>query len=81
MRLKSISMDVTIILENVELNCEGDYTPEEPMVRYYPDGSGHPGAASGFELTKVEINGVDVTDLLSKEWTRIEELCITKIEE
>ena len=26
------------------------YYPEEPMVRYYPDGSGHPGCAASVEI-------------------------------
>jgi len=42
--------------------------PEEPMVRYYPDGSGHPGCSASVEdiCITTKINGVDVdiTDVL-----------------
>ena len=30
-----------------------DYDPGEPEVTYYPDGSGHPGAPSWVEVTKI----------------------------
>ena len=42
--------------------------PEEPMVRYYPDGSGHPGSSASVDdiCITTKINGVDVdiTDVL-----------------
>lgn len=42
--------------------------PEEPMVRYYPDGSGHPGCSASVNdiCITTKINGVDVdiTDVL-----------------
>ena len=42
--------------------------PEEPMVRYYPDGTGHPGSPASVDdiCITTKINGVDVdiTDVL-----------------
>lgn len=37
----------------VELECIWRFSPSEPMVRYYPDGSGYPGAPAVMELVEV----------------------------
>jgi hypothetical protein len=43
---------------------EFDYSPEEPMVMYYPDGSGYPGCPAEVEITSVMIEGkYDAIDL------------------
>jgi hypothetical protein len=47
------------------LDCELTYdiTPGEPMVMYYPDGSGYPGSPPTAELTSVR-----VTELSGEDW-------------
>lgn len=37
----------------LEFELEYHYTPGEPMVRYYPDGSGYPGSSPEVEFTAV----------------------------
>jgi len=39
----------------LEIEIEYDYNPEEPMVRYYSDGSGYPGSPAYFEITHVKV--------------------------
>lgn len=48
---------------NIDLEVDFAYFPEEPMVMYYKDGSGHPGSPAYIEINSVEYNGVDVTDI------------------
>ena len=52
--------------------------PEEPMVRYYPDGTGHPGCSASVEdiCITTKINGVDVdiTDVLEALEFDVEEI-------
>ena len=38
---------------DVEVEIEFDYSPAEPMVRYYSDGSGYPGCDEYFDVTNV----------------------------
>ena len=40
----------------------GIYTPGEPEVRYYRDGSGYPGSSPEFHIEKITENGEDITD-------------------
>ncbi|MCI4437366.1 MAG: hypothetical protein JHC33_11225 [Ignisphaera sp.] len=61
--MKEIEIGVTI--DDVYLDVHGYYSPEEPMVMYYPDGSGHPGCSAEFEIISVSLNGTRITDLLS----------------
>lgn len=35
--------------ESIQLEIEGTYNPGEPEVRYYRDGSGHPGSPAYFD--------------------------------
>ena len=39
----------------LEVEIDYDYTPGEPMVRYYADGSGYPGSDPYFEVTCVTV--------------------------
>ena len=40
-----------------------NYSPEEPMVMYYPDGSGYPGCAAEIEIQEIIYDGVDVYEI------------------
>lgn len=44
-----------------EIKVNYTYYPEEPMVRYYPDGSGYPGAPASVEIEviSIKINNVE----------------------
>lgn len=80
----SRNMDLEIYYKGVDINVVGNYTPEEPMVMYYPDGSGHPGSPAEFEIEEIYYGDVDVFDIydgFKGAMDEIQELCITKVEE
>ena len=72
---------------DLELEIEGNYTPEEPMVMYYADGSGYPGSPSEFEIQNIKITKGNLCDLIdylngnTDLWEHLTELVINKIEE
>ena len=77
--MKEIEIGVTIY--DVYLDVSGYYSPPEPMVMYYPDGSGHPGCAAEFEIISVSLNGTRITDLISDDvYNEIIEKAIDNIE-
>jgi len=51
----------------IQLSIEGCYTPEEPMVMYYSDGSGYPGCPAEFLVDHVWLGDIDIYDLISDE--------------
>ena len=54
--MKSIKQSVILELQvNLTIEVSGIYTPEEPMVMYYADGSGYPGSPSEFDITDIKI--------------------------
>lgn len=54
----------------VEVTAVVEVTPGEPMVRYYPDGSGYPGSLPDAELLEVVI---DVAEDINCEPVEIDE--------
>lgn len=73
----------TVNFMGIEMEVTGIYSPEEPMVMYYKDGSGYPGSASEFEVTEVKIGNVNVDNLIEKldAYNDLAELVIKQIEE
>jgi len=63
----------TLNFKGVELEIEYHYEAEEPEVKYYGDGSGYPGYPEVFEIQKITLAGVDVTELLESDFEQIEE--------
>lgn len=59
--------ELSINVGGVDVIISGYYSPEEPMVMYYPDGSGYPGCAAEFELQSVQVDGTEIIDLISDE--------------
>jgi len=41
---------IQITFHDTELSVDYEYDPGEPMVMYYPDGTGHPGSAPSVEI-------------------------------
>lgn len=85
--MKTTKQSATLELQkDLIIEVTGIYTPEEPMVRYYADGSGYPGSPSEFDITDIKIVSgsiVDYTDYLSgivDIWEHLTELSINKIE-
>lgn len=61
-------MRITTIIklsDSLELEIEGNYIPEEPMIWTLPNGDpGYPGSASEFEIYNIEINKGTLLDLI-----------------
>lgn len=82
-------MEFETEIENAKVSVYFDYQPEEAMVRYYPDGTGHSGCAASVdnvsvywqnrkfnsEKRKLEDVEIDITDLLDELGYDVEELC------
>ena len=82
-------------IEEAEVTISFDYQPEEPMVMYYPDGSGHPGCPASIEncgvyWSTVKYNSIkdkwedveiDVTDLIDELGFDVEEMCFNFLAE
>lgn len=47
---------------SLEIELEYDFNPGEPMVRYYPDGSGYPGCSPSAELVSVTVTLCDMAN-------------------
>ena len=80
-------------IENATVTLAFNYQPEEPMVRYYSDGTGYPGCPAACEdisahwkirqynslKGKWEDVELDVTELLIELGHDLEELCFEHI--
>jgi len=77
-------MTTTVIIQigKAELTVRGEYTPAEPEVRYYKDGSGYPGHASEFEAESIIYNRIEVIELIAEldKVIDINDLCIKELE-
>lgn len=78
-------LELEILLDGINYIVDGWYTPEEPMVMYYRDGSGHPGSPAEFDIAHVNIahgdadNYVDIMEHLNDKTIRtLEEAAIEK---
>jgi hypothetical protein len=63
----------TVDYKGLNLDVYFDWTPEEPMVMYYKDGSGYPGSPEEFNINKVELQGIDITELVLDQFDEIED--------
>jgi len=68
-------MNRSITFKGIDFDVEFDYQPEEPMVMYYADGSGHPGCAAEVSITDIKITGTDIDafELLEDNFEKIED--------
>ena len=71
----------TIKYKGVEIDIEFYFSPAEPEVRYYGDGSGYPGCGEEIEIYSVGHNGSDISELIEDQLTSIEEELIRDIYE
>jgi hypothetical protein len=58
--------DVEVNVYDVILEVSGYYSPPEPMVMYYADGTGYPGSSADFDIETVTVEGVNIYELLSE---------------
>lgn len=61
-----IKIETEVCIYDVLLDVCGHYSPEEPMVMYYPDGSGYPGCSAEFKIESIKLEGINIHELLSK---------------
>ena len=54
---------MTIEFKGIRLEVLASVTGGEPMVMYYPDGSGHPGSAPEVEIEEILFEDVDVFEI------------------
>ena len=55
-----------ILFNEIVLDVNYDFAPEEKMVMYYPDGSGYSGALEEWEITSVLIEGTEWIQYLNE---------------
>jgi len=65
--------------ESLELEVEGIYTPEEPMVWTLPNGDpGYPGCASEFDINDIKIIKGDLVELIdildTHQWKEVQKV-------
>jgi hypothetical protein len=77
----STQTTVSVIFEGATLEVTGDYYPAEPMVKYYPDGSGYPGSFAEFDIIDIFICDEDVYDLIDRIPGAMEEIRDKALEE
>jgi hypothetical protein len=62
---KLIELEVTV--HDVTMDVSGYYTPEEPRVWYDGNMEGYPGAPAEFEIETVELEGIEISQIISDE--------------
>lgn len=55
------TFETTIYLDDVPFGVKANFYPGEPMVMYYPDGSGYPGSPDDVECESISFGGVEFT--------------------
>ena len=67
-------MNITANILGIDFDIDFDYQPEEPMVRYYSDGTGHPGCEASIEnINKIEYEGFDWYDIFEGKLNIVED--------
>jgi hypothetical protein len=61
---KIMKTEMKVQMYGCEIEVGFFYSPAEPQVNYYSDGSGYPGCSEEFEIDTLTIGGVDVYELL-----------------
>ena len=74
-------MEINIIYKGVEFQVEFDFQPEEPMVRYYSDGSGYPGCPAEATINEISYNEECFFDILEDKFDEIQGLILEKMGE
>ena len=74
-------MEMTIYYKGIDFDVKFDYQPEEPVVMYYKDGSGHPGCAEECSLDEIHHKGTDFYEFFENELTKIESIILNQIYE
>ena len=62
---KDITIEVSIY--DVKLEVSGTYYPEEPSQMYDGNMEGYPGSYAEFEIDSINLEGINITELVSDE--------------
>jgi len=78
------NFDFKTQIEELDVHVSFTYYPEEPTVRYYRDGTGHPGFPASVQdvcvTTIIEGVHVDITDVLDKLGFNTEDMAWNELE-
>ena len=54
-------------VHDITMEVSGYYIPEEPKIWYDGNMEGHPGAAAEFEIETIELEGIEISQIISDE--------------
>jgi hypothetical protein len=54
-------------VHDITMEVSGYYIPEEPKIWYDGNMEGYPGAAAEFEIETVELEGIEISQIISDE--------------
>ena len=75
------TIEIELNIGGVDITVSGYYSPEEPMVMYDSDMAGYPGSPADFEIDSIQVNGTDITELVSDDiYDEIKEKALDNIE-
>ncbi len=74
-------MKTMIYRDDLDLDIEFDYQPEEAAVMYYGDGSGYPGCSEQMDICLISHDGYDITEYFEDDMEAIEELVYENLHE
>ena len=66
-------------VHDITMEVSGYYIPEEPKIWYDGNMEGYPGAAAEFEIETIELEGIEISQIISDEvYNKIIEQVIEK---
>lgn len=73
-------MNTTLInFKEVDLTVDYDFSPEEPTVWRYHDGSGHPGSPAYVDIQDILIGDVSIIDIFDEDlFVELEEIILNE---
>ena len=54
-------------VHDITMEVSGYYIPEEPKIWYDGNMEGYPGAAAEFEIETIELEGIEISQIISDE--------------
>lgn len=61
----SKEIEIGLNIGGIELTVSGEYYPEESREMYDGNMEGYPGYPAEFNIVSIQINGTDITDIVS----------------
>lgn len=57
--------EIFVNYKDTEIWVQYEFSPEEPMVMYYPDGSGYSGSPEEFNIVSVKVQDVELVQFFT----------------